>query len=34
VEFRSPVRAVAPGQLAVFYSGDEVLGAGTIAAGS
>jgi tRNA-specific 2-thiouridylase len=34
VEFRSPVRAVAPGQLAVFYAGDEVLGAGTIAAAS
>jgi tRNA-uridine 2-sulfurtransferase len=32
VEFRAPVHAVAPGQLAVFYAGDEVLGAGTIAA--
>jgi tRNA-specific 2-thiouridylase len=31
VEFRSPVRAVAPGQLAVFYAGDEVVGSGTIA---
>jgi tRNA-specific 2-thiouridylase len=30
VEFRTPVRAVAPGQLAAFYAGDEVLGAGTI----
>jgi tRNA-uridine 2-sulfurtransferase len=30
VEFRSPVRAVAPGQLAVFYTGDEVVGSGTI----
>ena len=34
VEFPSPIRAVAPGQLAVFYSGEEVLGAGTIAAAS
>jgi tRNA-uridine 2-sulfurtransferase len=32
VEFRAPVHAAAPGQLAVFYAGDEVLGAGTIAA--
>jgi tRNA-uridine 2-sulfurtransferase len=30
VEFRAPVRAVAPGQLAVFYAGDQVLGSGTI----
>jgi tRNA-specific 2-thiouridylase len=30
VEFRSPVRAVAPGQLAAFYAGDEVVGSGTI----
>jgi tRNA-specific 2-thiouridylase len=34
VEFRSPVRAVAPGQLAVFYAGDEVAGSGTIASAS
>ncbi|MGH2662566.1 MAG: tRNA 2-thiouridine(34) synthase MnmA [Actinomycetota bacterium] len=30
VEFRSPQRAVAPGQSVVFYSGDEVVGGGTI----
>jgi tRNA-specific 2-thiouridylase len=34
VEFRSPVRAVAPGQLAAFYTGDEVVGSGTIASAS
>jgi tRNA-uridine 2-sulfurtransferase len=30
VEFRAPVRSVAPGQLAVFYADDEVVGSGTI----
>jgi tRNA-specific 2-thiouridylase len=32
VEFRSPQWAVAPGQSVVFYSGDEVIGGGTIRA--
>jgi tRNA-uridine 2-sulfurtransferase len=30
VMLSEPVRAVAPGQVAVFYIGDEVIGAGTI----
>jgi tRNA-specific 2-thiouridylase len=30
VRLASPVRGVAPGQAAVFYSGDEVVGGGTI----
>jgi tRNA-specific 2-thiouridylase len=30
VEFRTPQQAVTPGQTVAFYSGDEVLGGGTI----
>jgi tRNA-specific 2-thiouridylase len=33
VRFDAPQRAVAPGQAAVFYDGDEVLGGGTIIEG-
>lgn len=33
VELAAPVRGVAPGQAAVFYDGDEVLGGGRILAG-
>jgi tRNA U34 2-thiouridine synthase MnmA/TrmU len=31
VRFRSPQRAVTPGQQVAFYAWEEVLGAGTIA---
>jgi tRNA-specific 2-thiouridylase len=30
VQFEEPVRAVVPGQFAVFYDGDRVLGGGLI----
>jgi tRNA-specific 2-thiouridylase len=30
VRFEAPVRAVVPGQVAVLYSGDAVIGGGTI----
>ena len=32
IDLRSPARGVAPGQAAVLYSGDTVLGSATIAA--
>ena len=32
VEFRAPVRAVAPGQSVALYLGDELLGGGRIVA--
>lgn len=34
LEFDEPQRALAPGQAAVFYDGDRVIGGGPIAAGS
>jgi tRNA-specific 2-thiouridylase len=30
VELKEPARAITPGQVAAWYDGDEVLGAGTI----
>jgi tRNA-specific 2-thiouridylase len=33
VDFAEPQRGVAPGQAAVFYDGDEVVGGGRIARG-
>ena len=33
IDFGSPQRALAPGQAAVFYDGDRVIGGGAIAAG-
>ena len=33
VDFDEPQRALAPGQAAVFYDGDRVIGGGPIAAG-
>ncbi len=34
VRFRAPVRAISPGQVAVAYRGDRVLGGGTITMGA
>ena len=34
VRFRAPVRAISPGQVAVAYCGDRVLGGGTITMGA
>ena len=34
VRFARPERGIAPGQLVAFYAGDEVLGGGTIVAGT
>ncbi len=33
IDFDDPQRALAPGQAAVFYDGDTVIGGGPIAAG-
>jgi tRNA-specific 2-thiouridylase len=33
IAFDDPQRALAPGQAAVFYDGDRVIGGGPIAAG-
>jgi tRNA-specific 2-thiouridylase len=33
IDFEEPQRALAPGQAAVFYDGDRVIGGGPIAAG-
>ena len=33
IDFDAPQRALAPGQAAVFYDGDRVIGGGPIAAG-
>jgi tRNA-specific 2-thiouridylase len=33
VDFNEPQRALAPGQAAVFYDADRVIGGGPIAAG-
>ena len=33
IDFEAPQRALAPGQAAVFYDGDRVVGGGAIAVG-